>query len=457
MPAKKAAPKKAVAKKAAPRKATAKKAVAKKAVAKKAAPRKATSKKAVAKKAVRSAPVRRRPLVAAPLVEEMQVLAPPPPEPARPLVYEVVPPPPSESVTLSYEGPAPQRRWTVALRIFLAIPHLLFSSILGNVAQFAVVVAWFAALFTGQVPAGLATFLSRIIEYTTRVQAYAYLLMTDRYPPWSLEGEDYAISVAITPTRLNRVAVFFRLLLLVPAAVVLAIVLTGVSVVAFVNWLIVLIAGRPVPALYEAFAAVLRYQARFFAYGGLLTGEYPKGLFGDKPSAAHDDGLPTVLPSQPRITRLLLSKAAKRLVVLFIVIGGILGVGLVVLSATLADTGATRADLIAAHQDLTGEVHRFHASGQRCAVSGGIDCIHAADGRVADAFDRFGKELHSLQVPSYAEGDAVDLDADTAQIVVLLRQLQQSSDARESQAEADDLQRTLNKFDDDFRALLTAL
>lgn len=119
---------------------------------------------------------------------------------------------------LSLEGPQVQRRWTVALRIFLAIPHFLWFMLVGFVASIATFFAWFAALFIGRMPTGLASFIERVVRYQARISAYMYLL-TDVYPPFSLDADGYPVELHVEqPDRLNRAAVFFRLILMKRAA-----------------------------------------------------------------------------------------------------------------------------------------------------------------------------------------------------------------------------------------------
>ena len=74
-------------------------------------------------------------------------------------------------------------RLTVFFRLLLVIPHLIFLAIWGIAAEVAIVIAWFAALFTGRVPDGLHGFLARFLRYSTRVTAYTFLL-ADPYPPF---------------------------------------------------------------------------------------------------------------------------------------------------------------------------------------------------------------------------------------------------------------------------------
>ena len=70
---------------------------------------------------------------------------------------------------------------------FLAIPHLIVLFFLTVAAFFVVVIAWFAILFTGRYPRGLFDFVVGVGRWWLRVEAYAFLLVTDRYPPFSLD------------------------------------------------------------------------------------------------------------------------------------------------------------------------------------------------------------------------------------------------------------------------------
>jgi hypothetical protein len=70
---------------------------------------------------------------------------------------------------------------------FLAIPHYIVLFFLWIAALVAVVIAWFAILFTGRYPRGLFDFVLGVLRWTNRVAAYAFVLVTDRYPPFSLQ------------------------------------------------------------------------------------------------------------------------------------------------------------------------------------------------------------------------------------------------------------------------------
>jgi len=77
-------------------------------------------------------------------------------------------------------------RWLPLIKWFLALPHYIVLCVLGVAVIFCVIVAWFAILFTGRYPRALFDFIVGVFRWGLRVSAYACLLTTDRYPPFSL-------------------------------------------------------------------------------------------------------------------------------------------------------------------------------------------------------------------------------------------------------------------------------
>lgn len=77
-------------------------------------------------------------------------------------------------------------RWLPLVKWFLVIPHLIVLFFLFIGAAFSVIIAWFAILFTGRYPRGLFDYVVGVGRWALRVSAYATLLLTDRYPPFSL-------------------------------------------------------------------------------------------------------------------------------------------------------------------------------------------------------------------------------------------------------------------------------
>jgi hypothetical protein len=94
-----------------------------------------------------------------------------------------------QSVRLQLPYPDAQRdlnRWLPLVKWLLAIPHIIVLVFLWLAAFFVVIFAWFAILFTGRYPRGLFDFVVGVGRWTNRVTAYAFVLVTDRYPPFSL-------------------------------------------------------------------------------------------------------------------------------------------------------------------------------------------------------------------------------------------------------------------------------
>ncbi len=268
------------------------------------------------------------------------------------------------TILVGFAGSAKQNRLTVLVRILLAIPHFICLYVAAIAAHVVLVVGWFGALFTGRLPQPVADYLSGYLRWKIRLYAYL-LLLTDRYPPFTLEDDDYPVRVLVRPGRLNRLAVLFRVILIIPAEIVAGLVILGLTtIVAIITWLIVLVTGRMPQPLHQAISAAVRYQARVRGYFYLLTSALPRGLFGDQPSpglatealdypgspgpeaarATPPPGSAAVpagwSPGRPvpdqRMWPLVLSRPARGLVVMFISLGAAVMVGAYVVPLAIA-------------------------------------------------------------------------------------------------------------------------
>ena len=95
-----------------------------------------------------------------------------------------------QSVHLDFDYPDVKHdlnRWLPLVKWFLAIPHYIILAVLAVGAVFAVLISWFAILITGRYPRPLFEYVVGVGRWALRVQAYASLLITDRYPPFSLK------------------------------------------------------------------------------------------------------------------------------------------------------------------------------------------------------------------------------------------------------------------------------
>jgi hypothetical protein len=166
-------------------------------------------------------------------------------------------------------------RLTVFFRLILAIPLFLWATLWGVIATLALVANWFVTLVTGRSPDGLHNFLGTFLRFVTHVRAYV-LLIADPYPGFTGTEGSYPIDLEIDPPEdQNRLTVFFRIILAIPA-LLLANILSNLSqLLAVFSWFIALVMGRVPEGLRNFAALALRFETQTYAYVLLLTGKYP--------------------------------------------------------------------------------------------------------------------------------------------------------------------------------------
>ena len=166
-------------------------------------------------------------------------------------------------------------RLTVFFRLLIVIPHLIWMGLWGFVAELALLVAWFAALFAGRVPDGLHGFLASYLRFYARVSAYLFLL-ADPYPPFGGAEGGYPVDVRIAPAApQSRLTVLFRIVLIIPAALLTYVFRLVNEVVAFLGWFYCLFTGRMHEGMQDTSMWLLRYEIQTAAYALLLTQRYP--------------------------------------------------------------------------------------------------------------------------------------------------------------------------------------
>ncbi|HET7574424.1 MAG TPA: DUF4389 domain-containing protein, partial [Solirubrobacterales bacterium] len=144
---------------------------------------------------------------------------------------------------VSYEAdfnPTPNR-WTTFFRPILAIPWLIVALFWALLFAFTHLFAWAAVTVLGRYPRWLYDFNSGVVRFGVRVSAWFYL-QTDEWPPFGLSDDPaYPIRVDIAPVpeSQSRAKAFFRLILVLPVALVVAygtrIVLGGLFVIAWLT------------------------------------------------------------------------------------------------------------------------------------------------------------------------------------------------------------------------------
>lgn len=419
-------------------------------------------------------------------------------------------------VQAGFGSPLRQSRWTVAFRLILAIPLVIWLALLSIAAGFLILVGWFAALVLGRLPKSFVRPLSDYVVFVTRVYSYIYLL-NDDYPPFSA-SRDFVVNLEIPSSKVRRLAVLFRIILLIPTAIVSVVIAVGVEVCLVFIWLIVLVKGEMPLSLFGALAAVLRYQARFYAYYMMITSKYPGELFGDAPSNPLDssaplgDALPTDpaatdvpvhpavdvtapygLPVEsvtsspgdrvsestlspgapsgpptdfgasgspsdfgepPRTARLVLSQGSKIILVTFLILGVVGWAAQITLEGRLLGNESALSRLSIANNLLNGEVAAAKAQKTSCSL-GTNTCVQQYFSTVASDFLMFQFTLDGTNFPSGTEADAQRFEGVTNKFVNLLGHLGSGSSI--TQTELTQLTTLGNTWDSDFNQVISDL
>jgi len=184
----------------------------------------------------------------------------------------------------AFASDPPERiaNWRPLVNWFLAIPHLLVASALRYAAQVLAVVCWFIILFTGRLPTELANFQVMYLRYYIRTAVFAGFLR-EEYPPFAFAmtpndpGGDPRVHVDVIPQleQRNRVTVGFRLILVIPQLIILALLAIAEGVVLLIAFFAVLFTGRWPTGLRDFVLGFGRWWLRVEAYLLLLTDEYP--------------------------------------------------------------------------------------------------------------------------------------------------------------------------------------
>jgi hypothetical protein len=172
--------------------------------------------------------------------------------------------------------------WRPLVQWLLAIPHFAILYGLQLVARAAAIISWFAILFTGKLPEGLANMVGLYIRYNNRASVYAGFLR-EEYPPFVFDpvapdpGMYPPVRTGFAPEleNRNRVTVGFRLILAIPQLIVVAVLGIAALLVWLISFFAVLFTGRWPEGLRTFVVGYMRWVTRVEAYVGLLTDAYP--------------------------------------------------------------------------------------------------------------------------------------------------------------------------------------
>jgi Domain of unknown function (DUF4389) len=221
---------------------------------------------------------------------------------------------PELPVRLRVESALQRNRLTVFFRLVLAIPHVIWLTLWGLGAVVLAIVNWFAVLFTGRTPDGIHRFLTAYVNYAA--QLYAYLTVAANRYPGFVGDPGYELDIEFDPpARQNRWIVAFRLVLALPA-LLLVIVIAGIGfggdfstasdsaesagsqvvgvlgTAAVLTWFYSLFRGRAPEGVVRLSWFAIHYGAQVYAYLFVLTDRYPRS----DPTLA---GVPRTPPPHP--------------------------------------------------------------------------------------------------------------------------------------------------------------
>lgn len=352
----------------------------------------------------------------------------------------------AEPIDVLFPAPERQSRLLVLFRPLLAVPHVvvLWLILVGSIVLS--VVGWFVALFLGRLPRPFARYQAHTLEYVARVYGFGMLLAA-QFPPFRWQFGGYPVQTRARQSRVRRLGVFFRRFIAIPALIVTTLTFSGAMISGPVIWLIVLIRGRMPAALHDALAAVLRYQLRFNGWFWMITAVYPHELFGDRLADSRPEQRDWNLP---------LTRGARRLVALFLVLG-IVYVGVIVTVAVRAAGSTTTAQsqrnqVVGAYDRLAVVLVRFQKQAKSCA--GRLACVQRAETPVADALDRFVGELRAIDYPGGARADAAEAEAAATRMATQMRRAANARDAAAYARAARGLGQVGRRVDSDVNALL---
>jgi hypothetical protein len=196
---------------------------------------------------------------------------------------------------------ADRNRLTTAFRLILAIPHLILvgsigfsllfrsdrpdvvslgpeTGILGSIAVLLAIVSWFTIVISGEHITAIRQYTHFYLRWRVRALAYV-MLLEDQYPPFG-DGPYPTTLTIVDPTApRDRIAVGFRIFLVIPHFIVLAFLMTAWWLMTVLSWFLILVSGRYPQGLYDFGVGCFQWYIRVEAYVLLMVDEYPPFSF----------------------------------------------------------------------------------------------------------------------------------------------------------------------------------
>jgi hypothetical protein len=181
---------------------------------------------------------------------------------------------PPHPVRLEVDDDGRRSRLTVAFRLLLALPHLVWLALWTIAALLAAIANWFVALVSGRAAESLHRFLAAYVRYTVHLTAFVFVV-ANPFPGFA-GTPGYPVDVTIAPAeRQSRWITLFRTFLALPAFLLAAVLSGAIVVVGILGWFAALATGRMPTGLRNLGAMSIRYQAQTHVYWFVLNDRYP--------------------------------------------------------------------------------------------------------------------------------------------------------------------------------------
>lgn len=164
--------------------------------------------------------------------------------------------------------------------LYILIPHFFCLIFIALANLFVKMIAFWAILITGKMPRGIFDFQLNVARWILRLNA-RMLNLSDGYPVIGLKKTDNNTIIDVEyPETISRGSMLLRAFFGVfyinlPHGFCLMFVSLGVGIVTGINFWIILITGKHVPALHGYITGILRWGIRVNLYSSYLTQEYP--------------------------------------------------------------------------------------------------------------------------------------------------------------------------------------
>jgi len=169
-----------------------------------------------------------------------------------------------------------RNRGTTAIRVILAIPHLLLLQAWQGVTQVGALIQWFICLFTGKRSKGIWDLSYMEESYGSRVYSYV-LLSHDVFPGFLTDPGKVPSTYSLEyDESVNRLTSGLRLIWVIPALIIAALLAIAAFFVGIISWFAILITGKQPRGMFDFILKSLRYILQTSAYFFLLTDTYPK-------------------------------------------------------------------------------------------------------------------------------------------------------------------------------------